>query len=127
MSTPLTDKELNAISDLNADYRQAMLLRIAKEIEGIYVLVDSEGPLILEDTEEDDEHNLYSVLPVWSHEELAEDYAKKNSLEGMKAQFISKGAWNEKWVPMLREQSNVLIGFMPIENKDFSVDDPFEI
>ena len=45
----------------------------------------------------------------------------------MKPQFITKSAWNEKWVPMFKEQKNVLIGFMPVNDKDFSVDDPKEI
>ena len=50
----LTDKELEAIKSLNAEYRQAMFKRVASEQDGLYVLVDNDGPLILEDTEEDD-------------------------------------------------------------------------
>ena len=123
----LTEKEFEAIKALNAEYRQAMFKRVSAEIEGLYVLVDNDGPLFLEDTEEDDEHNLYSVLPVWSHEQLATAYAQDNKLEGMKAQFITKKAWNESWVPMFKEQQKVLIGFMPIGEADFSVDDPQEI
>lgn len=45
----------------------------------------------------------------------------------MKAQFITKKAWNESWVPMFKEQKNVLVGFMPVGDGDFSVDDPVEI
>lgn len=123
----LTDKELEAIKSLNAEYRQAMFKRVASEQEGLYVLVDNDGPLILEDTEEDENNNLYSVLPVWSHERLATEYAKENKLESMKAQFITKKAWNESWVPMFKEQKNVLVGFMPVGDGDFSVDDPVEI
>lgn len=123
----LTDKEYEAILSLNAEYRQAVFTRVCSEIGGLYVLVDSEGPLVLEDTEEDDDHNLFSVLPVWSDERLAQGYADTNKLENMKPQFITKTAWNEKWVPMFKEQKNVLIGFMPVNDKDFSVDDPKEI
>ena len=60
----LTDKELEAIKSLNAEYRQAMFKRVASEQDGLYVLVDNDGPLILEDTEEDENNNLFSVLPV---------------------------------------------------------------
>lgn len=123
----LTEKELEAIKSLNAEYRQAMFKRVASEQEGLFVLVDSDGPLILEDTEADENNNLYSVLPVWSHEKLAAEYAKENKLEAMKPQFITKKAWNESWVTMFREQKNVLIGFMPVGESDFSVDDPAEI
>ncbi len=123
----LTEKEYEAIQALNAEYRQAMFLRNAQENNGFYILTDNEGPLILEDTEEDDEHNLYSILPVWSHEELAAGYAKNNNMENFKPQFVTKQVWNEKWVPAFKEQPNVLIGFMPISDKDFSVESPMEI
>ncbi len=123
----LTPKEFEAIQALNAEYRQAMFKKNAQENNGFYILTDNDGPLILEDTEEDDEHNLFSILPVWSHAELAESYAKNNGMEGFKAQFITKDVWNEKWVPAFREQPNVLVGFMPVLDKDFSVDSPMEI
>ena len=54
----LTDKELEAIKSLNAEYRQAMFKRVASEQGGLYVLVDNDGPLILEDTEEDENNKL---------------------------------------------------------------------
>ena len=123
----LTEKEYEAIQSLNAEYRQAMFLRVAKEENGFYILADSEGPLILEDTEEDEDHNLFSILPVWSHEEIAAGYAKTNAMEGFKPQFVTRQVWNEKWVPAFLEQKNVLIGFMPISDKDFSVETPMEI
>ncbi|MGN0902503.1 MAG: DUF2750 domain-containing protein [Succinivibrio sp.] len=122
----LTDKEFEAVKQLNADYRQAMFKRIALEQEGFYVLADDDGPLILEDTEEDDEHNLYSVLPVWSHERLALAYAADNSLEGMTPKFISRKAWNESWVAAFKNEGKVLVGYMPVGDSDFSVDDPME-
>ena len=37
----LTDKELEAIKSLNAEYRQAMFKRVASEQDGLYVLVDN--------------------------------------------------------------------------------------
>lgn len=123
----LTEKEYEAIQALNAEYRQAMFMRAAKEADGFYILADNDGPLILEDTEEDDEHNLYSILPVWSHEELAAGYAKNNGMDSFKPQFVTKQVWNEKWVPAFKDQPNVLIGFMPISDKDFSVESPMEI
>ena len=122
----LTDKEFEAILQLNSDYRKAMFLKSVNENSGLYVLVDDEGPLILEDTEADENNTLFSVIPVWSHERLAMKYASENELSSMRAQFITRNVWNEKWVPMLKEQPNVLIGFMPVFDKDFDVDDPQE-
>ena len=123
----LTDKEFEAILQLNSDYRKAMFLKSVNENSGLYVLVDDEGPLILEDTEADENNTLFSVIPVWSHERLAMKYASENELSSMRAQFITRNVWNEKWVPMLKEQHNVLIGFMPVLDKDFDVDDPQEL
>ncbi len=123
----LTTKEYEAILQLNSEYRQAMFLRVCEEIGGLYLLVDEEGPLILEDTEEDDDHNLFSIVPVWCYEELASAYATDNSHENMHPQFVTKEVWNEKWVPMLKSQQNVLIGFMPVKDKDFAVEDPFAV
>ena len=125
--TELTDKEFEAILQLNSDYRKAMFLKSVNENNGLYVLVDDDGPLILEDTEADENNIMFSVVPVWSHERLAQKYAKENEMTSMKAQFITRNVWNEKWVPMLKEQPNVLIGFMPVLDKDFDVDDPKEL
>lgn len=118
----LTQKEFEAVLALNADYRQAMFLRVAKEQQGFYILIDGEGPVILDDTEEDESGTLYSVLPVWSHAELAEAYAKSASIDA-KPQLVSVKAWNESWVESFKDQK-LLVGFMPVEDKDFAVDDP---
>ena len=123
----LTTKEYEAIVQLNSEYRQAMFMRVCAEAKGLYLLVDDEGPLILEDTEEDDDNNIYSIIPVWCYEELARNYAQINGHEKMHSQFVTKDAWNEKWLPMLKSQPNVLIGFMPVKDKDFAVEDPFAI
>ena len=120
----LTEKEFEAILALNADYRHAMFKRVVAEQGGFYLLVDKDGPLVLNDTECDEDNNLYSILPVWSHEKLASEYAKDNGHESMKPQFVTLNAWNNQWVPKLQEQENVLIGFMIVKDKDFAVDDP---
>lgn len=99
-----------------------MFLRVAKEQQGFYILIDGEGPVILDDTEEDENGTLYSVLPVWSHAELAEAYAKSASIDA-KPQLVSVKAWNESWVESFKDQK-LLVGFMPVEDKDFAVDDP---
>ena len=90
----LTEKEFEAILALNADYRHAMFKRVAAEQGGFYLLVDKDGPLVLNDTECDEDNNLYSILPVWSHEKLASEYAKDNGHESMKPQFVTLDAWN---------------------------------
>lgn len=118
----LTQKEFEAVLALNADYRQAMFLRVAKEQQGFYILIDDDGPVILDDTEEDENGTLFSVLPVWSHEQLADAYARSAGLEA-KPQLVSLKAWNETWVESFKDQ-NLLVGFMPVEDKDFAVDDP---
>ena len=42
--TELTDKEFEAILQLNSDYRKAMFLKSVNENNGLYVLVDDDGP-----------------------------------------------------------------------------------
>ncbi|MGN1282155.1 MAG: DUF2750 domain-containing protein [Succinivibrio sp.] len=120
----LTDKEFEAIKSLNAEYRQAMFKKAVEENEGLYILVDADGPIVLEDTEGDEDDVKYSVIPVWSHERLANAYAQGSGQEKAEAVFVTKKAWDESWVPALKEQGNVLIGFMPIGDQEFSVDDP---
>lgn len=120
----LTAKEHDAIRALNADYRLAFFKKNVLEQQGLYILVDEEGPLVLEDTEVDENGTLFSIIPVWSHEQLANDYASDSDNTQFKAQFVTLSVWNEKWVPMFKEQEHVLIGFMPVKDQDFSVDDP---
>lgn len=123
----LSDKEFEAIKSLNADYREAMFKKSVAENDGFYLLVDEEGPMVLSDTEGDENDVCFSIVPVWSHERLALAYAKESGQENMEAKFVTKKAWDENWVPFLKEQKDVLIGFMPIGDQDFSVDDPDSI
>lgn len=122
----LTDKEFEAVLQLNADYRQAHCKDKVKEQGGLYILIYEDAPYTLEDLEEDDEHNKSSILPVWCHERYAELFVENTGLKGARTQFITAEAWNKSWLPSLQE-NKALVGFMPLKDDDFSVDDPAQI
>lgn len=119
----LTQKEHDAVLSLNAEYRQAHFLQKVKEEQGLYILLQDDGPYLLEDTEEDDDNKKSYILPVWCHEQYATEYAKAEKLDGLKPQFVTLKAWNENWVKMLQDQS-LLLGFMLVSDGDFTVEDP---
>ena len=117
----LTDKEHDAVLQLNDEYREAHFKQKVQSQQGLYILLGEEGPFMLSDLEEDENKEKSTVLPVWCHEKYAEDYAAMNNLSGVKPQFITAKAWNEYWVKAL-EEAKVLLGFMPI-NDSFNVGD----
>ncbi|MBO6258280.1 MAG: DUF2750 domain-containing protein [Succinivibrio sp.] len=122
----LTDKEFDAVLQLNADYRQAHFKEKVREQGGLYILIYEDAPYTLEDTEEDDHHHKSSILPVWCHERYAVVFAENAGLNGARAQLITAEAWNKSWVPPLLE-NKALLGFMPLRDDDFAVDDPAKI
>ncbi len=117
----LTDKEHDAVLQLNDEYREAHFKQKAQSQQGLYILLGEEGPFMLSDLEEDENQEKSTVLPVWCHEKYAQDYAEMNNLSDVKPQFITAKAWNEYWVKAL-EEAKVLLGFMPI-NDSFNVGD----
>lgn len=117
----LTDKEHDAVLQLNDEYREAHFKQKVQSQQGLYILLGEEGPFMLSDLEEDENKEKSTVLPVWCHEKYAEDYAAMNNLSGVKPQFITAKAWNEYWVKAL-EEAQVLLGFMPF-NDNFNVGD----
>ena len=117
----LTDKEHDAVLQLNDEYREAHFKQKAQSQQGLYILLGEEGPFMLSDLEEDENQEKSTVLPVWCNEKYAQDYAEMNNLSDVKPQFITAKAWNEYWVKAL-EEAKVLLGFMPI-NDSFNVGD----
>ena len=53
-------------------------------------------------------------------------FAENAGLNGARAQLITAEAWNKSWVPPLLE-NKALLGFMPLRDDDFAVDDPAKI
>ena len=45
------------------------------------------------------------------------------NLPAAKVQQITLDIFRSKWIPMLNE-NKILLGFMPVEGLDFSVDEP---
>ncbi|MCR5084480.1 MAG: DUF2750 domain-containing protein [Succinivibrionaceae bacterium] len=118
----LTERELSAVRALNPEYRAFFFRNHAQD--GVYILVNAEGPYLIEDTEPDEEGRLSTVLPVWCDARLAEGYAQLVPDLGLRAQRIEAGAFGREWVPMLREQG-ALLGLMPLSPEDeMEVDDP---
>lgn len=117
----LTEKEHDAVLQLNDEYREAHFWQKLKDEQGLYILVGEDGPYLLSDLEEDENEEKSNILPVWCHEQYALDYAKLNELTGFKPQFITAKAWNDFWVNALQE-ANILLGIMPL-NDSFNVAD----
>ena len=118
----LTNREFDAILQLNAEYRQSFFLNKTVENQELFIIIQEEGPFLLEDKAEDDAE-IATILPLWCHERLAAFYIEKAGIENAKVQKVTVSAFNKNWVPMLAE-NNILLGFMPIEGSDFTVDDP---
>lgn len=115
----LTEKQLEAVPQLNAEYRQAHFLARIKEIGGLYIAADGNGPCLMEDTGEDEEGKRSTVLPVFSHERFAQNYIGSQRMEGAKAEFVSAAAFTDKWQPFLKE-NGILLAVMPV-GSDFCV------
>lgn len=120
----LSEKELEGVLSLNAEYRQAFFNNKSKENQGLFIILQEEGPFMLED-EDEKEGDKYYILPVFPFEELAQAYISSSGVNA-KVQFITAKAWNENWVNMLIE-NKVMLGFIPVSDKDFAVDDPKNI
>lgn len=129
----LNATEFAAVLALNAEYRQAFFLNKCKEQGLFYILVQEEGPYLLEDAEdtadalaqsEDDTPSRAQVLPVWSHRQLAEHYCRSLGLEHTTVQSVTLEVWHTQWSPLLKE-NKVLLGFMPLdEHSEFATDEP---
>lgn len=117
----LSDKEHDAMLQLNDEYREAHFKQKVHDEQGVVILLGEDGPFMLSDLEEDEDKNKSTVLPVWCHERFAEDYAAMNGLSGVKAQFITAKAWNEHWVKALND-AGILLGIMPFADS-FNVSD----
>ncbi len=120
----LNDREFEAVLQLNADYLQSFYESRVRKQQCLYVLADADGPLMLEDSESDDEGELATILPVWSDARLAEYYAGAAGLNGFEVKRVPAKIWNEHWLAF-RQEEKILVGFMPLNpDSDFNVADP---
>ncbi len=116
----LTQKEHDAVLLLNAEYRRSYFTKKALEQQGFYILVDNDGPFMLEDLDTPEADEKATVLPVFAHKDFVTDFIASSDLKEGKAQFITAQAYNEQWVDMLKE-NEVLIGYMPTGDGDFEI------
>ncbi|HAH70615.1 MAG TPA: hypothetical protein DCL74_02435 [Succinivibrionaceae bacterium] len=119
----LTDKEHDAVLQLNAEYRKSYFINKALEQGGFYIISDQDGPFMLEDLETDEHDEKATVLPVFAHEIFANDFIAKSKLYGAKAQYVTVDAYNRMWVETLKN-SEVLVAFMPVGEGDFEISAP---
>ncbi len=110
----ITDTEFEAALKLNADYREGFFLNKIKELNGLYVVIDSDGgPYVFSDDEEDEDGNKADILPVFYGERFAEHFIKINNLESCSVKFIGSDVYTKAWDNLLTE-NNILLGVMPI-------------
>ena len=116
----LSDKELTAVQQLNADYRQAHLVQKIKSTGEICILADENGPFLMQDSENDDEGHSATLLPVWCHPRLAEAFVQGQNLSGLEVKTVPLSVFNDSWRPFLT-QEQILIALLPLPNSDFNV------
>ena len=118
----LSSKEYDAVLKLNAEYLQNHFFSKINEINGFYIIVDKlEGPILLEDQEQDEDDQKYNLIPVFCHERYAQDYINTNLNSDHKVQFVSKEAYFNAWENFAKE-NNIMFAIMPI-NDEFCVSD----
>ena len=118
----LTEKEHDAVLQLNAEYRRSYFLKKALEQGGFYIIVDNDGPFMLEDLDTDEADEKATVLPVFAHETFANEFISSGVKDG-KAQFVTNDAYNNSWVEMLKS-NEVMIAFMPVGSEEFEIAAP---
>lgn len=119
----LSQKEHDAVLQLNAEYRRSYFMKKALEQKGFYIIVDQDGPFMLEDLETPESDEKATVLPVFAHETFVADFIASSKLKDAKSQFITSDAYNTNWVEMLKT-NQVLVGFMPCGNGEFEISAP---
>ena len=119
----LTEKEHDAVLQLNAEYRRSYFLKKALEQGGFYIIVDNDGPFMLEDLDTDEADEKATVLPVFAHETFANEFIQNSALKDAKAQYVTTDAYNNSWVEMLNS-NEVLIAFMPVGGEEFEIAAP---
>lgn len=116
----LTDKEFLAVKQLNGDYRQSYFEERVRQQQGLYILVNEEGPVLLQDPDLSVEQAA-GVLPVWSHPRYIELFLQSYRQVSGVPQFITLSAWNESWVKTLNSEQ-VVVGYMPLDDQDFVIE-----
>lgn len=119
----LTEKEHDAVLQLNAEYRRSYFLKKALEQGGFYIITDNDGPFMLEDLDTDEADEKATVLPVFAHETFANEFIQGSELSDAKAQYVTNDAYNTSWVEMLKS-NEVLIAFMPVGDGEFEISAP---
>lgn len=122
----LNTTEHDAVNQLNADYRQAHFKQKYQQYQELYLLSSSEGPYLLEDTQDDDTGSKATILPVWCHPVYAEEFRDAQNLEGFEVKGISATVFDQSWKPFLEEQ-HLLLGIMPDSKAEFNVAEPSEL
>lgn len=118
----LTEREYEATLKLNAEYRQSLFINKTLENKVLFIVLQEEGPFLLEDNGQEGEEQAM-ILPVWCHEKFAQAYIDMAKLPAANVQQVSLDVFKEQWIPMLNE-NKILLGFMPVEGAEFSVDEP---
>lgn len=118
----LSEREFEATLKLNAEYRQAMFINNTLEQQVLYILIQEEGPFMLEDNGQEGEEQAM-ILPVWCHERFAESYLEGSQIPNAKVQAVTLEVFLKQWVPMLND-NKILLGFMPVVDAEFAVDEP---
>ncbi|MGN0909270.1 MAG: DUF2750 domain-containing protein [Succinivibrio sp.] len=105
----LTQTERDAVLKLNAEYRRAFFEEKARKNGCFFILADEEGPVVMQDSDGGEG----GVIPVFTDQQFASQFASDMKIEGAHAQQVSVEAYNGSWPDMLR-QNSMELGFMPV-------------
>lgn len=108
----LSDVQYAAVLRLSAEYRLAHFQSALRAGQTLYIVVDAEGPCLLEDVSPDSDGQRCQMLPVFSHERFAAGYIAARHLEGAQVRAVSTDAFREHWQPFLTAHG-IVLGVMP--------------
>lgn len=122
----LTATEHDAVLKLNAEYRRSYFDNKVKAEGGFYLIVDADGPFMLEDQEQEGAE-WANVLPVWPHETFAKEFIEAQGIDKAEVKFVTVKAYNEQWLPFLKE-NQVAVGYLPVSGTaEFEIDEPQDL
>lgn len=120
MSFKLDDIQYNAALKLNAEYRYHNFLQGAKKGLEVFVLKKDEDDILFLEADGDNGETI-SVLPLWSHERFALNYAENNEIaQGYRPTAIGLAIFLESWLPQLNA-SGIEYAIFPVGENDCNI------
>ena len=121
----ITDKEFEAVSALNAEYRESFFLQKLKEHEIVVFICQGDDLFLLGDDSEDEDGVKSTVMPVFCHPRFAQALIDSfdDKKEDLKVVSLSVKDFKDNLSAPLQAES-ILLGIMPVGQSYFTVLEP---